>query len=349
MRAMNENRKNAPSQSPQQGPADGIAARIRAFDVLDLILAEGKSLDDAFDMAQRGAGAKHGPQSDRDAAHARMMVLTVLRRLGQIDAVVNRFLTRKPSGKGAGAMTLLRLGAGQMLFMETPPHAAVSTALGVADKRKLSGFKGLVNAVLRKVSAAAPSVQTQDAAQMNMPDWLWSACSAAHGKAAAREIGAAHLIEAPLDLTIRDGDVSDWAEKLGGAVLPTKSVRLWSAGDVRRLPGYGEGAWWVQDAAAALPAKLLLNALNGAAVDDASSIKVADLCAAPGGKTAQLAAAGLSVTAVDNAAPRLDRLRENLKRLSLDASVIRADALTWKPDTLLDGVLLDAPCPIASS
>lgn len=332
MRAMTKNAKN----SPQQSPADGIAARLRAFDVLDLVLEQGKSLDEAFEAAQR---IKGGPQGDRDTAHARAMVLTVLRRLGQIDAILNRFLTRKPSGKGRGALTLLRLGAGQILFMETPPHAAGSTALAVADKRKLSGFKGLVNAVLRKVAAGAQAVPTQDAARLNMPDWLWKACSNGYGKSIAREIGLAHLGEAPLDLTVKQGDAAGWAEKLGGAVLPGGSIRLWQAGDVRKLPGYREGAWWVQDAAAALPAKLLLNALP-----DGGGAHVGDLCAAPGGKTAQLAAAGLTVTAVDSSEPRLNRLRENMERLSLTPKIVQADALTWQPDGLLDGVLLDAPC-----
>lgn len=335
MRAMTDTQKN----SPQQGPADGIAARLRAFDVLDLVLEQGKPLDEAFDAAQRGRGAKGGPQSDRDGAHARMMVLTVLRRLGQIDAVLNRFLTRKPSGKGRGALTLLRLGAGQILFMDTPPHAAGSTALSVADARKLAGFKGLVNAVLRKVSTATSSVQAQDPARLNMPDWLWKSCADAYGAATAREIGSAHLAEAPLDLTIKGNDAGTWAEKLGGTVLPTGSVRLWNAGDVRKLPGYRDGEWWVQDTAATLPAKLLLNAL-----DSGPSGHVADLCAAPGGKTAQLAAAGLSVTAVDLSEPRLERLRENMARLSLKADVIRDNALTWRPNEALDGVLLDAPC-----
>lgn len=336
MRAMTDTARHSPSD---QGAGDGIAARLRAFDVLDLVLEQGKSLDEAFDAAQRGKGSNRGLQNDRDAAHARMMVLTVLRRLGQIDAVLNRFLTRKPSGKGRGALTLLRLGAGQILFMETPPHAAGSTALAVADKRKLAGFKGLVNAVLRKVAAAAQSVQTQDAARLNMPGWLWKGCAEAYGAATAREIGAAHLTEAPLDLTIKQGDGQDWVEKLGGAALPTGSVRLWNAGDVRKLPGYRDGAWWVQDAAAALPAKLLLAAMG----EDAAG-RVGDLCAAPGGKTAQLAAAGLTVTAVDSSGPRLDRLRENLDRLSLTASVVQADVLAWRPDELLDGLLLDAPC-----
>jgi len=337
--------KSSPRDAGKTVPADGIAARLRAFDVLDLVLEQGRPLDEAFDAAQRGKGGKQGPQSDRDSAHARMMVLTVLRRLGQIDAVLNRFLTRKPAGKGGAAMTLLRLGAGQILFMETPPHAAGSTALAVADKRNLAGFKGLVNAVLRKVAAAAPSVQTQDAARMNMPDWLWKACDGAYGTATAREIGAAHLVEAPLDLTIKDGDAAAWAERLGGAVLPTRSVRLWNAGDVRKLAGYRDGAWWVQDAAAVLPAKLLISALGDSAGDGGAPKHVGDLCAAPGGKTAQLAAAGLTVTAVDISGQRLGRVRENLERLSLQADVVAADALTWRPaGGLLDGVLLDAPC-----
>ncbi len=335
------NKTHAGDQDTKQAQ-DGITARLSAFDVLDTVLNHDRQLDEAFALASRRSGKGGGTQASRDTAHARMMVLTTLRRLGQIDTVLNRFLTRKPGGKGRGAHTILRLNAAQILFLNTPPHAVGATALAVADQRKLTGFKGLINAVTRKVAASHPqAVKNQDASRLNMPDWLWAACKDAYGTATAREIGTAHLAEAPLDLTIKDGDASTWAEKLGGAVLPTGSVRLWNAGDVRKLPGYAQGAWWVQDAAAALPARLLINSTGE---EDGNTKQVADLCAAPGGKTAQLAAAGLSVTAVEVSAARNVRLNENLTRLGLDASVVESDAGTWRPNDLLDGVLLDAPC-----
>ena len=319
---------------------DGIGARLLAFDTLTAVLDDGAALEEAFEAKLR---AVRGPMADRDRAHARLLVLTVLRRLGQIDHLLNRYLKRMPSGKGRGALTLMRLGAAQMMFLETPPHAAVSTALAVADKRRLQGFKGLVNAVLRKIAGALPNaLRSQDAAQLNTPDWLWSACADAHGLSKTRAIMDAHLEEPPLDLSLKASGAGDWAERLGADRLPTGSLRLWRSGDLRRLPGYGEGAWWVQDAAAALPARLLLSRLKPA--DGSETARVADLCAAPGGKTAQLAAAGLAVTAVDRSGDRLTRLRENLERLSLSADVLEADILDWMPDSPFDGLLLDAPC-----
>ena len=326
------------SDQPQNDATDGIGARLLAFDTLHDILADGQSLDDTFDRRQR---AVRGPMADRDRAHARLMVLTVLRRLGQIDVLLNRYLKRTPTGKGRGALTLMRLGAAQMMFLETPPHAAVSTALAVADKRRMAGFKGLINAVLRKLAGALPNaVKTQDAARLNTPDWLWTACEAAYGSARTRSIMAAHLVEPPLDLTVKGGGDADWADRLGAERLPTGSLRLWRTGDLRRLAGFTDGAWWVQDAAAALPARLLLSRV----ADGDGPARIADLCAAPGGKTAQLAAAGAAVTAVDRSEQRLGRLRENLQRLGLTAEIVAADILDWQTDGLFDGVLLDAPC-----
>ena len=327
------------TQEKQPGAeTNGVGSRLLAFDALEAVLAKGEPLDEAFD---RQNASKNGPMAGRDRAHARLLVLTTLRRLGQIDAVLNRYLTRKPSGKGRAALTLMRLGAAQMMFLETPPHAAVSTLLSVADKRRLQGFKGLVNAVLRKLSGALPNVmRTQDAARLNCPDWLWHACEGAYGPAGARRIAEAHLDEAPLDLTVKEPGDGKWADRLKADRLPTGSLRLWNSGAVRELPGFQAGAWWVQDAAAALPARLLLNRLGPGAGDRT----LADLCAAPGGKTAQLAAAGYRVVAVERSAARLARLRENLARLKLEAACVEADVMDWSPPAPLDGVLLDAPC-----
>jgi len=327
------------SESQAGAAADGVASRLLAFDVLEAVLAKGEPLDDAFD---RQKAPKSGPMAGRDRAHARLLVLTTLRRLGQIDAVLNRYLRRKPSGKGRAALTLMRLGAAQMMFLETPPHAAVSTLLTVADKRRLQGFKGLINAVLRKLSGAVPNaMRTQDAARLNCPDWLWTALDKAYDPGTVRCIAEAHLEEAPLDLTVKDPGEGNWADRLKADRLPNGSLRLWNSGDVRQLPGFQAGAWWVQDAAAALPARLLLGKVGPAA----EGVKtLADLCAAPGGKTAQLAAAGHRVFAVERSAPRLERLRENLARLKLDAETVEADVLDWQPPEPLDGLLLDAPC-----
>ncbi|MEQ9609252.1 MAG: RsmB/NOP family class I SAM-dependent RNA methyltransferase, partial [Kiloniellaceae bacterium] len=180
----------------------------------------------------------------------------------------------------------------------------------------------------------------QDAARLNTPDWLWESWCAAYGEETARAIAAAQLGEPPLDLSCK-GDPAAWAERLGAEVLPNGSLRLPAGqGDVARLPGYAEGAWWVQDAAAALPARLLARGLEGGV----SGKTVIDLCAAPGGKTAQLAAAGAEVIAVEKNRERLARLDENLQRLQLGAATVAADAASWQPPALADAVLLDAPC-----
>ncbi|MGE0723743.1 MAG: RsmB/NOP family class I SAM-dependent RNA methyltransferase [Alphaproteobacteria bacterium] len=192
-----------------------------------------------------------------------------------------------------------------------------------------------MNAVLRRIAREAPPpLDGPEAASANTPDWLWSRWSATYGEAAAAAIGRAHLGEPPLDLTIRD-DVRKWTDALGADLLPTGSLRLRAAGPVTALPGFDDGAWWVQDAAAAIPARLFGDVRGRSAID---------LCAAPGGKTAQLASAGAEVTAVDISPRRSAILRENLDRLRLAATIVVADANQWRPDSPADVVLVDAPC-----
>jgi 16S rRNA (cytosine967-C5)-methyltransferase len=227
-------------------------------------------------------------------------------------------------------MNALRLGAAQRLFLDTPAHAAVDTTVRLLDGR-LSGFKGLANAVVRKVAAAAAPA---NAARINTPEWLWRSWTKAFGDETAATIAAAHLSEPPLDFTVA-GDAETWRDRLAATLLPTGSLRRPIGGDPSALPGFQDGAWWVQDAAAALPARLLGVTAGQRAID---------LCAAPGGKTAQLAAAGAEVTAIDRSPQRLARLRANLERLGLRARVVEADAATWRPDEPADAVLLDAPC-----
>ena len=204
-------------------------------------------------------------------------------------------------------------------------------------RRGFLSHKGLVNAVLRRLSVEGPArVETQDAARLNTPEWLWQSWAGAYGEERARAIAAAHLKEAPLDLTLRAAEDSDaWCEKLQATKLPTGSLRRAAGGSVTALPGYAEGAWWIQDAAAALPVRLF---------GPLAGLEVVDLCAAPGGKTAQLASAGARVTAIDRSTRRLDRLVANLNRLGLPVTAIAADALTWRPEHPADAVLLDAPC-----
>ena len=272
----------------------------------------------------------------RDRAFARLLVLTVLRRRGQIDDVLARFLEKPLPPRRDRERQTLRVGAAQLLFLGTPGHAAVHATVAAAGS---SPLKGLVNAVLRRVADEGPALlRAQDAPRINTPDWLWKLLCETLGAKTARAVAGVHLAEPPLDLTVR-GDTDGWAERLGGRVLPTGSVRIAGARPVADLAGYSGGWWWVQDAAAALPAKLLLGA-----VADPASARIADLCAAPGGKTAQLAAAGAGVVAVDRSGERLGRLQANLARLGLHAETVAADATTWRPQAPFDAVLVDAPC-----
>lgn len=304
-----------------------IGARGLALDVLDRVLGEHRPLDEAF--------AGH-PQLDqlaaRDRAHARLLVATTLRRLGQIDAVLEAFLRASP--KSLRVRNLLRLGAVQLLFLGTPAHAAVAETVALAHGRE-SFARGLANAVLRRTARDGPGLlEAQDAARLNSPDWLWQSWSEAYGEKRTRSIALAHLLEPPLDLTVKE-QPEVWARRLEGQHLYGSTIRRAAGGVVEDLPGYAAGGWWVQDAAAALPARLL---------PEVAGRRVIDLCAAPGGKTAQLAAAGARVDAVEVSPKRADRLRANLARLGLEAEVVLADARDWRPEQPVDRLLLDAPC-----
>lgn len=305
-------------------------ARLVALDLIGAVLRRKRPLDDAIDEH-----ATISELSMRDRAFARLLVATALRRLGQIDALIADCLNTPLAPRAAIIHDILRLGIAQLMFLRTPPHAAVATSVDLAHIRGFLTHKGLVNAVLRRLaSEGAERVQRQDAARLNTPAWLWRSWSNAYGEDHARAIAAAHLKEAPLDLTVRNDDDA-WCEKLQATKLPTGSLRRPAGGAVTALPGYAEGAWWIQDAAASLPAQLF---------DQLQGSDVVDLCAAPGGKTAQLASAGGRVTAVDRSTRRLDRLVANLQRLGLAVQSIAADAMTWRPERPADAVLLDAPC-----
>lgn len=302
--------------------------RLAAFALLTAIFQDRRRLDEAL-AAQDDLSALE----PRDRALARLLTLTVLRRTGELDAMIAPLLRKPLRGKAAPVQNLLRLGAAQLAFLETPPHAAVSTMVEVAQKTRNGPYKALVNAVLRRLAREGIAAASEPG-RLNTPDWLWKSWSDAYGATGAEAIAAAHLQEPPLDLTLKPTS-GDWSEKLDAQPLPTGSLRRTGGGDVRDLPGYEEGAWWVQDAAAALPARLL---------GDVAGRTVFDLCAAPGGKTAQLAAAGAKVFAVDSDKRRMRRLRENLTRLKLTADLVTADAARWSPPEPADAVLLDAPC-----
>jgi 16S rRNA (cytosine967-C5)-methyltransferase len=315
------------SAPTQTAPA---TARSVAIDLIGAVLRRKRPLDDAIED-----NSEMGGLPARDRAFARLLVATVLRRLGQIDALIAHCLNTPLPPRAAMVHDMLRLGIAQLLFLRTPPHAAVATTVDLADLRGFISHKGLVNAVLRRLSQEGPGlVAQQDAARLDTPEWLWRSWSQAYGEERAHAIALAHLKEAPLDLTVR-GDVEKWRAALDAILLPTGTLRRTGGGAIVSLPGYAEGAWWVQDAAAAIPARLF---------GDIAGARVIDLCAAPGGKTAQLAAAGARVTAVDRSPRRLDRLNANLGRLSLAVDSLTADAVTWRPPEPSRYVLLDAPC-----
>jgi 16S rRNA (cytosine967-C5)-methyltransferase len=316
----------------------GLAARERAHTVLHEVLDRGRPLDEVLATDKRFARL-----NDRDRAFARNLVATTLRRLGQIDALIADCLDKPLPDSAAAARNALRIGICQILFLDTQTHAAVDTAVTLAAKRGPEQFKGLVNAILRRiVRAGEADILAAFPDGLNVPEWLWKSWFASFGEETAMGIAARHVQTPPLDLTLRgdSADADDWAARLGGTRIGQASVRLSHAGDIAALEGFDEGVWWVQDAAAALPAQILLSAVH----EPGSGFRVGDLCAAPGGKTAQLAAAGLDVTAVDVSGPRLRTLRENLARLKLGADVVEADALSWEPAAPFDAILLDAPC-----
>ncbi len=260
----------------------------------------------------------------RDRAAAHRLAAAVLRRAGSLDAVIEPFLKKAPP---APVRLILLLGAAQLVLLATPAHAAVATAVELARSQRLAPFAGLVNAVLRRVAAAGPAALDEiDGPRLDTPAWLWASWGSQ-----ARTIAEGHLVEAGLDLTLAPGA----SPPAGAMPLPTGSWRLPAGSRVTDLAGYEEGAFWVQDAAAALPARLL---------DARAGERVADLCAAPGGKALQLAATGADITAVERDPGRLTRLAENLARLRLPARLVQADAVAWQPDSPFDAVLLDAPC-----
>lgn len=312
----------------------GLAARQAAVQLLVSVLQKGQSLDEV--IGRYGAGGPLHDLEQRDRAFVRAIAATALRHHGQIMNVVNHFL-EKPLPEQCGAFReIMAAAVAQLLFLDAAPHAAINLAVRQCQlDRKARRLDKLANAVLRRVKEdGLRLLDTQDAAGLNTPKWMFDRWVQAYGDLTAHRIATANLHEAPLDLTVKS-DPEGWAERLGGFALPTGTVRIVHKGRVDRIEGFAEGEWWVQDAAAALPVKLL---------GDVRGLRVADLCAAPGGKTAQLAHGGASVVALDKSSVRLDRLRENLARLGLEAETVEADALEWRPQELFDAVLLDAPC-----
>lgn len=313
----------------------GLAVRRHAVEILSAVLDDGRPLDQVLDH-RAGIPSWRG-LSPADRGLVRAIVSTCLRRLGLIDDALKRLMKRPLPSKAARARQILRIGATQVLFMDVPDHAAVSlaTELAARDPRLLP-WKAMVNGVMRSLTRERESILAdQDADRLVTPLWLWRDWCDTWGEDTARAFGHAHMNEPALDLTVKS-DPEGWAEKFGGIVLPTGTVRFLPHGAVNEMEGFESGEWWVQDAAAALPARLL---------GDVAGLSVADLCAAPGGKTAQLAVRGAHVTAVDLSAQRLERLKQNVARLRLtDVTTLTADLSLWEPAARFDAILLDAPC-----
>ncbi|HEY3949399.1 RsmB/NOP family class I SAM-dependent RNA methyltransferase [Phenylobacterium sp.] len=314
-----------PSPSDAPSGVSGLPARAAALDLLAAALSGRSGLDEGLSHSSLAALAA------RDRAFARALVMAALRHLGPIDAALQARLKKPPPER---VVNVLRLGLAQLAVLNTAPHAAVGASVDLVAKQKGGEtFKGLVNAVLRGFTRE-PVVL--DDADLLAPSWLYARWRAAFGVEAARAIAAAIAAEPATDLSFKDpARAAALAAELDGEVLPGGSLRTERRGDVAAWPGFAEGDWWVQDASAAIPARLL-------GVGPGQG--VLDLCAAPGGKTLQLAATGAAVTAVDRSPQRLKRLAENLARTGLSAETVGVDAATWPDKRTFDAVLLDAPC-----
>jgi 16S rRNA (cytosine967-C5)-methyltransferase len=313
----------------------GLAARRIAADVLDGVLHKHRTLDDQLDGAAAHPGLK--TLADRDRALMRRLVATILRRLGTLGHLLSRLLDRGVPTDAPRAQSALLIGAAQILWMDVPDHAAVDLSVRlVQSDRRAAKYAGLVNAVLRRCAREGASLVEEAKSEiLDIPPWLYQRWVAHYGETTARAIALALLHEPSLDITVKSGS-DQWAGRLHGESLPTGSVRTQLQGSVTNLPGFAEGEWWVQDAAAALPARLF---------GEIKGKTIVDLCAAPGGKTAQLAHAGARVVAIDRSPGRMARLRDNLARLKLQAETVVADSVEWQGATgAFDGVLVDAPC-----
>jgi 16S rRNA (cytosine967-C5)-methyltransferase len=319
------------AQKEARPEAPGFASRKVAAAALFAILQRGRALEEALDSATGVDGIAQ--LSTRDRALVRMLTATVLRRLGTLRALLGGLLDSGLPKDAPQVEIALLLGAAQILFLDVPDHAAVDLSVRLASTQRNKRYAGLANAVLRRIAGEGRDRIAKLDPLVDTPAWLLERWERHYGKEITSAIAAMHRHEPALDLTAKSNP-ADWARQLGGRLLANGTIRLASVGPVSTLPGFAEGAWWVQDVAASLPASLL---------GDVAGRSVADLCAAPGGKTAQLAAAGARVVAVDRSSSRLERLRENLARLGLSAEVVAADATKWVADPF-DAVLLDAPC-----
>lgn len=314
----------------------GLAARQGAHRLIAAVLTQKRALDETFAQeAARGLLAKLAPA---DRGFARAIATTTLRHVGALDLIIKRLLEKKLPPRAGITQTILRAALAEIFFMGVKPHAAVDLAVeAAAHDGDALHFKSLVNAILRRALREADTLREGiDGERAALQPWMWRSWIGLYGEIKTREIIRSQMNEPPLDLSVKDpATLEDWATRLGATVLPTGSLRLYTSGRIEQLEGFDEGAWWVQDAAAALPTKLL---------GDVKDHDVLDLCAAPGGKTLWLASRGANVTSLDRSGPRLERLTQNLTRLSLRSEIIIEDATKFEPGRTWDKILLDAPC-----
>lgn len=317
----------------EQKPSDDLASRKCALDIFALVIDRKNALDVTIDRS-----TEYVALDKRDRAFVRMMLSTCLRRLGQIDDLITFAQDRPDALKTPIIKNILRLGITQIFFMDVPDHASVDTSVRLAQMMGLSKQKGFINAILRKVIREGKTrLENQDAPRLNTPDWLLKTWIDDYGLKTAAEIAQANMQEASLDISIKiNEDINHWAKQLDAKPLNTGTLRR-HRGHVKELPGYNDGLWWVQDAAASIPAKLFGN-LEGE--------EVLDFCAAPGGKTMQLADQGAHVVAIDRSVKRLKKVEENLLRIKLldKITIAAADAAVWAPRKPARHILLDAPC-----
>lgn len=326
------NQKSSAGRSALAKP--GLQARAAAAKILAAVVDRKLPLDGALDHEHGNPAYKALGESDR--ALVRAILNTTLRHLPRIDAAIDSLL-ESPLPEGARALHhVLAIGAAQILYLDVPDHSAVDLAVEQANQDPRNRrFAKLVNAVLRRLGREKDEVLVRIEKVPPMPTWFLSRLEKAYGRDAALAISQSQLEPAAIDLTVK-ADAEAWAKRLNGVALPTGGVRLAAfEGGIPSLEGFDEGAWWVQDAAASIPARLFGN-LSGK--------RAADLCAAPGGKTAQLILAGGVVTALDQSESRLRRLRSNLDRLGLEADTVATDLTTFRPTEGFDAILLDAPC-----
>lgn len=311
----------------------GLETRLVATLLLTRVIDDARNLDALCD---RQHGLSRFLKLDiRDQGFARAIAVTAVRNHNRIDAVLKRVMDRPPPKRARFLIHSLHVAATQILFLDAPDSAAVDLGVtAIGDDERTSRFRGMSNAILRRIVREKDDLLNKTSQTSLLPRWMEKALRKDYGKEKAINISKYVSLEPMVDLTVK-ANPTKWAEKLGGFVLPTNSVRLTNTSTISELDGYQAGEWWVQDAAAALPARLI-NKDKGA--------KVLELCAAPGGKTAQLAHFGYDVTAVDISKPRLARLQQNLDRLQLNAKLIETDILDFEPEEKFDAILLDAPC-----